>query len=267
MKNILLVDDDQDALTRLVETFEVYETDCHVFTAENGEEATAVLQTKHIDCVLTDLRMPKMDGFQLIAYMSRVCSQIPVIVMTGFGTPEIESKIRNMSKVQYMEKPVDFDLLIDLLHKVMRSESGFIKGIALPHFLQLLEMENKTCTLSISCELKQGSLYFINGKLINARYGKYEGKEAAFEIVTWEKNVEIAMSDKCHLREKQIQETLGYILLEGFHLKDANQLLSPQNVDVHEDKEPIIEPLTVSEGLHNEISRLMVILGDSLLAT
>ncbi|MCP4155100.1 MAG: DUF4388 domain-containing protein, partial [bacterium] len=164
-------------------------------------------------------------------------------------------------------KPVDFDLLIDLLHKVMRSESGFIKGIALPHFLQLLEMENKTCTLSISCELKQGSLYFINGKLINARYGKYEGKEASFEIVTWEKNVEIAMSDKCHLREKQIQETLGYILLEGFHLKDENQLLSPQNVDVHDEKEPIIEPLTVSEGLHNEISRLMVILGDSLLAT
>jgi CheY-like chemotaxis protein len=52
-----------------------------------GKEAVQILDATGVDLVVTDLRMPKMDGFELLAHMSGNYPDIPVIVMTAYGTP------------------------------------------------------------------------------------------------------------------------------------------------------------------------------------
>ena len=54
------------------------------------------MDSTEVDLVVTDLRMPKMDGFELLAHMSGQYPNIPVIVMTAYDTPEIEERLKDM---------------------------------------------------------------------------------------------------------------------------------------------------------------------------
>ena len=85
MRKILLVDDEKIErsgicmlLQRMPEEFEVRE-------AANGVEALKVLQEYHADLVLTDIKMPQMDGIELIEKIREYGSQMPIAIFSGFG--------------------------------------------------------------------------------------------------------------------------------------------------------------------------------------
>jgi len=220
MKNVLIVDDQKAFLLSLSEGLSMYAADFNVITAENGKKAVDILNTTKIDLVVTDLKMPEMDGFELLAYMNNRFADIPVIVMTAFGTPEIEERIARLGVVQYLEKPLDFGELAEKIFEGLAAGSkGYIHGITLPSFLQLLEMEQKTCTLTIKAEKQTGKLYFFKGKLVNAETDGTEGEEAAYRIVCWD-DPEIEIESVCRKRKKVITAPLNHVLMEGFRLKD-----------------------------------------------
>ncbi|MGQ9474106.1 MAG: response regulator, partial [Candidatus Caldatribacteriaceae bacterium] len=112
MKNVLIVDDEKSFLLSLADGLSAYAADFNVLTAENSKEAVDILKSAKVDLVITDLKMPEMDGFELLAYMSRNSPSIPVIVMTAFGSPEIEERLQAQGISLYLEKPVDFDILV-----------------------------------------------------------------------------------------------------------------------------------------------------------
>ena len=107
MKKILIVDDERPFLESLQDGIATYSDQLNVICANNGQEALAVLKKEKIDLLVTDLHMPVMDGFELLAHVSKQDPYLPVIVMTAFGTPEIEEKIANMMAFHYLEKPLD----------------------------------------------------------------------------------------------------------------------------------------------------------------
>ena len=76
--NILLVDDELSCLDCLSEGLKLVNPDYQVFTAENGKIAVNVLENHQIDLVVTDLNMPVMDGFELLAYTKSNFPHIPV---------------------------------------------------------------------------------------------------------------------------------------------------------------------------------------------
>ncbi|MBU0943258.1 MAG: response regulator [Proteobacteria bacterium] len=222
MKKVLIVDDDESFLLSLIDGFKAYEDNFTISTANDGLEAVATLKKEKISLVLTDLKMPRMDGFELVAHLSSTYPEIPVIVMTAFGTPEMEDNLRDMGTFQYIEKPIDFDVLVEKIVKGLKGPSkGFITGVSLSSFLQLLELDKKTCTLNIQAGSKSGTIYFQSGNLVDAAYDKLRAKDAAFAIVGW-KNVEIEIENACSVKESNIKESLGFILLEGSRLKDEN---------------------------------------------
>ncbi len=226
MKKVLVVDDDKSFLQSLIDGFKSYEDKFAITTAEDGIQATEILKREKISLVLTDLKMPRMDGFALVAYLSSNFSDIPVIVMTAFGTPEMEDNLREMGTFQYIEKPIDFETLVEKILKGLAGSSrGYITGVSLSSFLQLLELDKKTCTLTINAGRKSGTMYFRDGVLLDATHANTSGSEAAFEIVGW-KNVEISIDDGCSVAEKAITESLGFILLEGSRRKDENDAVS-----------------------------------------
>jgi|GEM_PF-620618 len=222
MKRILIVDDDISFLHSLIDGFKAYEDKFSIVTAGNGIEAMECLVRQEINLVLTDLKMPRMDGFELVAHLSRTYSEIPVIVMTAFGTPEMGDNLREMGTFQYIEKPIDFTLLVDkILHGLAGSSKGFITGVSLSSFLQLLELDKKSCTLTITAGNKKGIMFFRDGVLLDAAYNNLHASEAAFEIVSW-KNVGISIDNRCSITEEKISASLGFILLEGSRRKDES---------------------------------------------
>jgi len=220
MNTVLVVDDDESFLLSLIEGFKSYEDQFGIITASNGEEAIAVLDKEDIHLVLTDLKMPKMDGFALVAHLSAHHPEIPVIVMTAFGTPDMEDTLKEKGAFQYIEKPIDFNLLVTKILKGLEGRSkGFITGVSLGSFLQLLELDKKTCTLTVRSGKNQGTMYFRHGDLMDADTNGLSGTEAAFEIISW-KNVEIILNNSCDITEQNIPESLGFILLEGSRRED-----------------------------------------------
>ncbi len=226
MKKVLIVDDDKSFLLSLIDGFKAYEDKFSITTANDGVEAVEALEAQEISLVLTDLKMPRMDGFELVAHLSGNYPGIPVIVMTAFGTPEMEDNLRDMGTFQYIEKPIDFTLLVEKILKGLEGPSkGFITGVSLTSFLQLLEIDKKTCTLTIHAGNKSGTIYFQDGDLLDAQHKEIQGSEAAYEIVSW-KNVEIEIENSCSVKENNITESLGFILLEGSRRKDEKDAAS-----------------------------------------
>lgn len=220
MANILIVDDDKTFRLSLSEGLNELEEGYRILIAENGKKAVEVLNSTKIDLVITDLKMPEMDGFELIAYIRKHYAKLPTIVITAFGTPEIEAGVKQMGALQYAEKPIDFDSLIQTISDILSAKSsGFVRGISLPSFLQLIALENKTCTLTVQAKGKKGILYFTGGVLIDAETGKLSGETAALVILAWETG-EIEIDGKNFKRKKKIEKPLDFIILEAYRKKD-----------------------------------------------
>lgn len=222
MKNVLIVDDEKPFLLTLSEGLSEYKDEFRVMTALNGKIALDVLAGNEIDLIVTDLKMPVMDGFELLANLNNKYSKIPVIVITAYGTTEIENKIENLGAIQYLEKPLDFNELAERIKESLSAKSsGYLQGITLASFLQLLEMEHKTCTLKITLDNKNGQLFFKNGAPIDAECGDLKGIEAAMEIVAWE-DADIVMRNSCIRKKNNVNATLEHILIEAFRRKDES---------------------------------------------
>ena len=114
IKEVLIVDDEETLLLSIDDGLSVYKNYFTLLTATNGMDAVKLLKSKSsIDLVITDLSMPKMDGFELLTYIKRNFPHIPVILMTAYGTPKIESIVETMGIFSYLEKPLDINIIAD----------------------------------------------------------------------------------------------------------------------------------------------------------
>ena len=115
-KRILVVDDEQllrDSLAELLrdEGYTVAE-------ATNGKEAYEMVVAQPFDLVLTDIRMPEMDGIALLHRLQQLAQQTPVVVLTAFGTVDSAVAAMRDGAADYLLKPVQFD---DVLMRVRRA--------------------------------------------------------------------------------------------------------------------------------------------------
>jgi len=220
MKKVLIVDDESSFLLSLKDVLKIHRDKFEIFTAENGSVAVDLLRDTSFDLLVTDLRMPEMNGFELLAWVSRHQPQLPVIAMSAFGTSEIEARLKKMDTLQFIEKPVDLPVLEKAIFNGLKAGGkSFIRGISLATFLQLMNVEKKNCTLKIAAPQGPAYLFVANGELIDAEYAKLKGREAALEIVSWD-DAEIEMDGICRRQDVVIDMPLGHLLIEAFRIKD-----------------------------------------------
>lgn len=126
LQKILVADDEplllqflRDALARLQK---------RTFLAKDGEEAIALLQKETFDLVITDIKMPKKSGLDVLQAVQQLPSPCPVILATAFGT--IESAVEAMQKgaFHYLLKPFSFETLRSVLAKVEEQESLLVEN-------------------------------------------------------------------------------------------------------------------------------------------
>ncbi len=120
MKSVLIVDDERPLILSLKDGLEAYYVDqLSVLTAPSGEEAVDILGSSAVDLLVTDLKMPGMNGLELLEYMKQHFPSVPCIVMTAFNTPEIERKLRELGPFQAIEKPIGFGELVQSISNIL----------------------------------------------------------------------------------------------------------------------------------------------------
>ena len=223
MKNVLFVDDEETLLRIMVGRFEDYKDRFDVLTAGNGKEAIEILESKPIDLVVTDLKMPVMDGVELLAYMSTHYPSIPAITVSAFCTPKIQKMLEKMGTLRVMDKPVNLDLLAQaVLEGLDRShKGGSLNCVSLSSFLQIIEMEEKTCMLEVHGDGPlRGYLYIVQGELYDATCGVLQKEEAAYAMISWD-DVQLYIKDLPKEKpKKRIEKGLMSVVMEGLKRKD-----------------------------------------------
>ena len=226
IKNVLLVDDDSEMLHALKEGFKKYQESFAVLLAEDGLRALESLKQNIISLVVTDLKMPNMDGFELLAHIMEHYPDIPVIIITGYSTPEMEQLAREGGAVGYIAKPFLIENLARQILTTLRKESegGTLHNVSSGMFLQLIEMEQKTCTIRLEdkSSAKKGILFFHEGELFDARVNNMQGEAASHEIFSWDA-VNLSIQNGCALKENKIQSDLQALILEAMRRKDEDE--------------------------------------------
>ena len=145
-ETILLVDDDDVILDISSEYFQL--KGYRVITARNGMEALAIMKKETVDCCVTDINMPHMDGMELAEKIRKIDNTIPVIIMTGF--PSLKNSIKTLQNgvVDFLIKPVHFDELELSIQRVFRQRKLFIENI-----LYKKEAESKAKLEKVNREL------------------------------------------------------------------------------------------------------------------
>jgi CheY-like chemotaxis protein len=223
IRSVLFVDDDQEMLLALSEGLEKYRETFHVVLAEDGTDAVKKLNNNKISLVVTDLKMPNMDGFSLLAHVMEKYPDIPVIIITGYSTSEMKRLAQEGGAVGYISKPFLIEDLAKQIMKTLRKESdgGTLHGVSSGMFLQLMEMEERTCTIRLTDRAtgKAGVLFFRDGDLLDARVDEMQGLDAAYIIFSWEE-VTLSIQNECLQKDNKINSDLQPIILEAMRIKD-----------------------------------------------
>ena len=223
MYDILVVDDDLFALALLEEQLKSYGDFFTPVYASNGKEAVEILSQVEISLLVTDLIMPgEINGWHLIEYIENFHPNIPVIVITGCKdeekVTELEGRVREI-----LLKPIRVKQLVKIVTSILNENiaSGNLKGVSVGSFLQLLEMDEKTCLLEVGTSPKnKGLLYIHQGKLYDAEYGDLQEYEAACRLIAMDNvSFKIKALPKLEIR-RRIKGELMSIIMDAMKMKD-----------------------------------------------
>ena len=120
MKNmkLLLVDDEEEFVKALAERLKM--RDLRSDTVLDGEEALSFVEDQEPDVMVLDLKMPGIDGMEVLRQVRKAYPNIQVIILTGHGTEKHEEEAKRLGAFDYLEKPVNLDVLVKKMKAAYR---------------------------------------------------------------------------------------------------------------------------------------------------
>ena len=123
----VLVIDDEPSIRNLLDTL-LCRKGYDVVLAESGRKGLELFRRERPDVLVLDLKMPQMDGITVLKQIRRVDPKLPVIILTGAGTPETEQQVRAMGVTEYVEKAFSLHLLGDALKRLLKTPTPTAQG-------------------------------------------------------------------------------------------------------------------------------------------
>jgi signal transduction histidine kinase len=152
---VLIVDDDAALLEALPETLRLRMADLQVDTTDSGPAALERLSEVDYDALVVDIKMPGMDGLELLTEIKRICPDTPTILITGHGDHDLAVDALRAGAQDYVTKPIDRDYFVASLgraiqcHKLSRDVAT--KRLELLHHTDELE----ACVQERTVELRE----------------------------------------------------------------------------------------------------------------
>jgi CheY-like chemotaxis protein/Flp pilus assembly protein TadD len=235
-QSLLLVDGDTKSL-RVLEV-SLKKAGFNVTTAVNGQDALAKVETSAPDLIISDTKMPEMDGFELVERLKQNndWTTIPFIFLTGQS--DVEDKIRGLELgvEDYLTKPIYIKEIVTrvkiLLQKKQRQSleenkresrtkfAGALSDMAVVDLIQTIEISRKSGVIHFSnADSRRGAIYFRNGKVIDAELGRLTGEEAVYRLLVWSEG-EFEVEFKNVRRKDVIELSSQGLLMEGMRRVD-----------------------------------------------
>ena len=117
---VLIVDDNDQMSSLLADILELF--DYQAQQAKDGEEALRCLREDKYDLVITDLRMPKMSGTELLKLIKKVQPQLPVVVVSGFGPGNTQNLIISKQADGFLNKPFTVEQIEKILKDLIQPQ-------------------------------------------------------------------------------------------------------------------------------------------------
>jgi DNA-binding NtrC family response regulator len=117
---LLLVDDEKEFVTSLAERIKMREMGSDI--ALNGEEALQIVSDQVPDVMVLDLKMPGIDGMEVLRRVKKAYPDVQVIILTGHGSEKDEKDARRLGAFDYLQKPVDIDKLVQYIKRAYKNK-------------------------------------------------------------------------------------------------------------------------------------------------
>ncbi len=275
-KQLLLVEPDPQSL-RVLEV-SLKKAGFSVTTAGDGSDALTKVELSTPDLILSDTRLPRLDGYELVRRLKErhEYAAIPVVFLTGQRS--IEDKIRGLELgvEDYLTKPIFVRELIarvNLLlarrtHDTMATSvpvsrrtrfSGSLQDMGVVDLLQTFEVSRKSGVARVTDGRREAKIYFRDGKVVDAELGRLRGEEAVYRaLILSAGDFEVEF---CPIQNEDIIPTSTQgLLMEGMRRVDewGRQLeqLPPLETIFEVDHEQLIERLNEVPDELNAILRL-----------
>lgn len=126
MKNLIskiLVIDDEESFR---ETIRLYFKDrsCNLITASSGEEGIYLFEKERPDVVITDLKMPKLNGMDVLRHLKSIDHTVPIIMLTAYDDVHYTIEAIQMGAYDFVSKPIDVDVLNSLVNRALSSKTS-----------------------------------------------------------------------------------------------------------------------------------------------
>jgi len=125
--NVLLVDDEDEFVKSLSERMKMRDLEPGI--ALNGVQALKIVDEEIPDVMVLDLKMPGIDGLEVLRQVKKNYPQLLVIMLTGHGSEKVEEEARRLGAFEYLEKPTEMDKLVETIKKAYKHKQK-IEGIA-----------------------------------------------------------------------------------------------------------------------------------------
>jgi len=178
VKRVLVVDDEAALVRSIAAYLGSFGDDIEILTATSGEEGLRLLWEHPVDVLLTDVSMPGLDGISLVREAAKLRPGLRIIVMTAFGTPELEALAIREGAMRFVDKPVDLEELRNLIQLSAMVESGWagmVGGLDLLDLAQLITLSGSTAVVHVGCGSESGVLVFRDRSVVHASAGAVQG--------------------------------------------------------------------------------------------
>ena len=193
-----------------------------VIIANNGGEAVNLLKKNEIDIVISDIRMPDINGLDLLVKIRKEYPKTRVIIMTAYGSSDVQREANRRGSLFYVEKPFEISdirkIIIDLLGK-KKGFQGKVFGLQLTDIIQMNCLGRLTTALIITKDSERGIIYLNEGEVIHAECGEQKGIDAFYRILSWQEG-EFVSNTEINPPVQTIYQSWEHLLIEAMRRND-----------------------------------------------
>lgn len=217
-----MVDDEPELVEATVRLLAREVGPLNVRGSSDAREVLGWIDETRPTALITDVRMPHVNGLELVTKLHERWGPVPVVVMTAFPTTQVDREAR-AGRFAYLPKPFGFHVLRETLKRICSQPapsafSGAIAVSMLGEVVQLYGLANRTGVLRVSSPDGEGDLGFDSGRVIDARTATQSGVEAFNTVLSWTSGGFVWLNTRPE--RVTIQQGLSELLLEAYRLRD-----------------------------------------------
>ncbi len=226
---ILLLDDDPDLLDMYREILSHMPSRPEIFTATSGSRAMAMLEAEPFRLLICDLKMPKMDGLQVLSIVRRKYPQLRTVVLTSVVDEQFRSRVYALGVDLFWRKPgteQEIKMFLECLESLLgREDKGGFRGVHSKSLVDIIQLEclsQSSSVLRITNGPLNGRIWIQDGELIDSEAGDLTGEAAFHKILSWRTGMYETLPSEAS-RPRTILKSYNALLLETAQALDESR--------------------------------------------